>query len=103
MRISARALSALKEYEWPGNVRELRHTLEKAVILTDADVIEVENLALSMSGKLRVGSGLKTLDDIERDALINALNTYGGNIVHAAKALGITRQTLYNKMKKYGI
>ena len=103
MRISARALSALKEYEWPGNVRELRHTLEKAVILTDADVIEVENLALSMSGKLRVGSGLKTLDDIERDAMINALNTYGGNIVHAAKALGITRQTLYNKMKKYGI
>jgi transcriptional regulator of acetoin/glycerol metabolism len=56
-----------------------------------------------MSGRPRTGAGLKTLEDIEKDAMINALNTHGGNIVHAARALGITRQTLYNKMKKYGI
>ena len=103
LKMSASALSALKEYAWPGNVRELRHTIEKAVILSDTDLIDADNLSLSMSGRPRSGSGMKTLEDIEKDAMINALNTYGGNIVHAARALGITRQTLYNKMRKYGI
>jgi transcriptional regulator of acetoin/glycerol metabolism len=93
----------MKEYEWPGNVRELKHTLEKAVILADTKFIDAENLALSISAKPRFGFGTKTLEHLEKEAMINALNTHGGNIVHAAKALGITRQTLYNKMKKYGI
>lgn len=103
LEMSESALSALKDYDWPGNVRELRHTIEKAVILADKDLIDADNLVLSMSGRPRTGAGLKTLEDIEKDAMINALNTHGGNIVHAARALGITRQTLYNKMKKYGI
>lgn len=103
LEMSESALSALKDYDWPGNVRELRHTIEKAVILADKDFIDADNLALSISGRPRTGAGLKTLEDIEKDAMINALNTHGGNIVHAARALGITRQTLYNKMKKYGI
>jgi DNA-binding NtrC family response regulator len=103
LEFSPRAIVSLKEYRWPGNVRELRHTVEKAVILSDSDRIDVDDLALSISGKPSSGFGSKTLEDIEKDAMIDALKTHGGNIVHAAKALGITRQTLYNKMKKYGI
>jgi two-component system, NtrC family, response regulator HydG len=96
------ALSALKMYAWPGNVRELQHTIEKAVILSPSDEITEADLNLSISGMSEQQSG-KTLDEIEKTALQNALAEHGGNIVKAARALGITRQTLYNKMKKYGI
>jgi DNA-binding NtrC family response regulator len=100
--LDSSALSALKLYSWPGNVRELQHTMEKAVILSAADVITQADLNLSISGMPEQQSG-KTLDEIEKAALQNALAEHAGNIVQAAKALGITRQTLYNKMKKYGI
>ncbi len=100
---SQQALEIMKEYSWPGNVRELKHTVEKAVILAEKDMIDADDLALSISGKPTANAGGKTLEAIEREAMISALNAHGGNIVHAAKALGITRQTLYNKMKKYGI
>jgi DNA-binding NtrC family response regulator len=103
MKISGGALSSMMQYDWPGNVRELKHTLEKAVILSDTNFIDSKNLDLSISGKPLSASAAKTLEAVEKEAMVNALNTHGGNIVHAAKALGITRQTLYNKMKKYGI
>jgi two-component system, NtrC family, response regulator HydG len=102
MRFSPSALASMSDYNWPGNIRELKHTIEKTVILADTDLIDAKDLDLSISGKLASGS-VKRLDEIEKEAMINALSTHGGNIVHAAKALGITRQTLYNKMKKYGI
>jgi two-component system, NtrC family, response regulator HydG len=94
---------ALREYGWPGNVRELQHTVEKAVILSHTEVITAEQLNLSISSKTTSLLGNRRLDDIEKEALIQSLSAHGGNIVHAAKALGITRQTFYNKMKKYGI
>jgi two-component system, NtrC family, response regulator HydG len=96
------AKKALAHHVWPGNIRELQHTIEKAVILSDSEKISSENLNLSISGKTPE-SASRTLDDIEKDALQRALAEHGGNIVQAAKALGITRQTFYNKLKKYGI
>jgi len=71
------------------------------VILTEGDQIMEKDLHLSISSHKEIGN--RTLDDIEKEALVSALKESGGNIVHAAKALGITRQTLYNKMKRYGI
>jgi DNA-binding NtrC family response regulator len=100
--LDATAISALRMHSWPGNVRELQHTIEKALILSSADLITQADLNLSISG-MAVQPGGKTLDDIEKRALQHALSEHGGNIVQAAKSLGITRQTLYNKMKKYGI
>jgi two-component system response regulator HydG len=116
------AKEALLRYSWPGNVRELQHTMEKAVILGEGAIItnkelnllydvksSYKNMPETSEADLWVGSFLnkynvvKTLDDLEKDALLRALNSYNGNVVQAAKALGITRQTLYNKMKKYGI
>jgi transcriptional regulator of acetoin/glycerol metabolism len=79
------------------------HTIEKAVILSDSPILTEADLNLSISGKATVDTKGRTLDEIEKEALINALNECGGNVVQAAKSLGITRQTIYNKMKKYGI
>jgi DNA-binding NtrC family response regulator len=96
------ARDLLQRYHWPGNVRELEHTVEKAVILTHDSVIPATDLNLSISSR-KEESGIRTLDELEREALQQALAQHAGNIVHAARALGITRQTFYNKMKKYGI
>jgi two-component system response regulator HydG len=98
------AAKAMQSYPWPGNVRELQHTIEKTVILSSGEKISAIDLNLSLSSKdASAAMGSRTLDDLEREALKSALAEYQGNIVQAAKALGITRQTLYNKLKKYGL
>jgi DNA-binding NtrC family response regulator len=97
------AKQSLLSYSWPGNVRELQHTIEKAVILSEGEWITSGDLNLSISAKPVSTTSLKTLEEMEKDALELALVNHGGNIVQAAKTLGITRQTLYNKMKKYGL
>lgn len=101
--LPAETREALLHYPWPGNVRELQHTMEKAVILASGTSLGVSDLNLSTSSRPGSTTTLRTLDEIERDALIEALQASHGNILQAAKALDITRQTLYNKMKKYGI
>ena len=101
--LPAETKDALLRYHWPGNVRELQHTMEKAVILASGSSLLVSDLNLSTSSRPGPSARARTLDEIERDALIEALQTNQGNILQAAKSLGITRQTLYNKMKKYGI
>jgi two-component system, NtrC family, response regulator HydG len=102
MEFSSESLNSLTDHSWPGNIRELRHTIEKAVILSQHNIIGAKDLALSISATPSA-QNVKRLDDLEKEAMINALHSHGGNIVHAARALGITRQTLYNKMKRYGI
>jgi DNA-binding NtrC family response regulator len=101
--LPAETKEALLRYRWPGNVRELQHTMEKAVILGSGEALRVEELNLSTSSRPGPANTARTLEEIERDALIAALQANQGNILQAAKSLGITRQTLYNKMKKYGI
>lgn len=101
--LSDSAVKLIMMHSWPGNVRELQHAMEKAVILAGGSVIDVHDLDLSISSKPFSQDEVRTLDDMEKDALIRSLVAHDGNIVQAAKALGITRQTLYNKMKKYGL
>lgn len=95
------ALGALQDYSWPGNVRELQHAIEKGVILSSGPAIKADDLNLYTPFKK--SESRQTLAEIETAAIINALKNNNGNIVKAAKELGITRQTLYNKMKRYGI
>ncbi len=102
LALTPEAAQALMDHTWPGNVRELQHTMEKIVILSSHDTIGVEDLNLSTSSR-PISVSTRTLDEIEKEALTLALNAHGGNILQAAKALGITRQTLYNKMKRYGL
>ena len=111
--ISSEALEKLEQYAWPGNVRELRHTLERAVILSESEVLQPSDLALSAARQSVVheqGGGRDTLSldslalkDIEKAAVRKALSRHGGNVSRAAEALGISRKALYRRIEKYGL
>jgi transcriptional regulator of acetoin/glycerol metabolism len=89
-------------YEWPGNVRELRHTVEKAVILCDSDVLKPDNFIIGHPlQKIKSEEKPSTFAQIEKQAILAALQNNSGNIVKAARELGLARQTLYNKVQKY--
>lgn len=112
--ISRKALERLVEYEWPGNVREMQHLLREAVLrCRHGGVIESEHLTLPASPRATtvVKPATSTtaatlqdrLDSAERAAILDALHRAGGNRSRAARLLGITRQGLYGKMKRYAI
>lgn len=100
--IGEEALAKLIKYSWPGNIRELQHAIEKAVILTDRDKLGPGDFFFGSeeSGYL---TQIETLEEMERKMIISALKKNGQNQSVTAEQLGITRQTLYNKIKKYGI
>ena len=101
------ANAALKQYHWPGNVRELKHTIERAVILCDADQIERDDLQFSArspdSHDGEDAFDTLNLDDLEQAAVRQALSKHGGNVSQAASELGISRRALYRRIEKYGL
>ena len=102
VKLTDAALRRLQEYAWPGNVRQLRSVLEGAVALGDKDLIDASDLRLSASGSGAEPPTLN-LEDIEIWAIHQALRHTRGNLTQAANCLGVVRDTLTNKMKKYGI
>ncbi len=103
-KISPKAQSLLLSYEWPGNVRELRNYIERAVVLGDGEVIQPEDLPINVRKGLKViAAPLEALDRVEEDHIIRVLRSTDWNKSEAAKILGITRQTLDNKIEKYKI
>ena len=88
------------DYSWPGNVRELQHTMERAVILCEGNVLKSTDFLLNSRQSNTIESGPSTLDEMEQLMITNALNKNDGNYSAAANQLGISRQTLYNKMRK---
>ncbi|MEK7474934.1 MAG: sigma-54 dependent transcriptional regulator [Candidatus Coatesbacteria bacterium] len=97
--LSPAVQEAFRAYHWPGNVRELRNVLERAVILHEGTgSIEPAHLP-PLSGPATAGSA--TLTDIEREHILRVLEHHGGNQTKAAKALGISRNTLWEKLKQY--
>ena len=106
--LTPEAENLLSDYPWPGNVRELQHCIEKAVILSRSSNLSAADLSLPKSTDLRstadpVATAPQTLDELEKAAIEQALARNGSNLSHAARELGISRQTLYNKMKRYGL
>jgi DNA-binding NtrC family response regulator len=110
--ISPDAFQKLLDYSWPGNVRELQNAIEYAVVLARHGMIGVKELpgeiqlpsALQQSEFAAMPrSGVQSLDDVERTAILQALAECHGNKKKAAELLGIQRPTLYNKMKRYAI
>ncbi|MBN2075305.1 MAG: sigma-54-dependent Fis family transcriptional regulator [Dehalococcoidales bacterium] len=93
----------LFKYPWPGNVRELENTIERAVILAQEEEIQLKDLLQKNSPLVVSSSGNYTLREVETRHIRDVLNDTGGNYSHAAKMLGISRVTLYNKVKKYQI
>ena len=100
LSLSPGACEALLHHRWSGNVRELQHCMERVVILADQETIGVEDLHLRHLGPDPGISLNLTLDEMEQKMIRAALDKTGGNMTEAARILGITRQTLYNKMKK---
>ena len=104
LRINQKAIQKLLKYKWPGNVRELQHTVEKAVILTDDKVLNENSFTLDEHAKnLKINLQNITIEEMEKEMILDRTHNKKGNISAVAKNLGITRQTLYNKLKKYGI
>ncbi len=98
---SAEANDYLLKYDWPGNIRELENAIERAVILARTHFIDVSDLSqqsLYLPHKAPVG---KTMKEIEKTHILNILIEAGGNCSEAARLLGISRMTLYNKIKAY--
>ena len=100
------------KYQWPGNVRELENAVERAVILLRGDHVTEKELPLSITEPYQQEDGPvstpapsignRSLEDVEREAILEALDEAGGNKSKAARKLGITRKTLHSKLKKYG-
>jgi transcriptional regulator with PAS, ATPase and Fis domain len=104
LKFSSKTLDQLMKYTWPGNVRELRHTIEKAVILCDSDILKPEDFIISHSAQQSyVRPKSRTLAEIEKNALQIALDNNYGSVLKASQELGIARQTMYNKMHKYNL
>ena len=100
LKINQQAHEKLLKYKWPGNIRELQHTIEKAVILSESSILKPEDFYLKSSDRAMINGTNPTLEEAEYRLIKEALERNGGNYSAAADQLGITRQTLYNKLKK---
>ncbi len=103
LRIDPNVLDKLKGYHWPGNIRELQHTVERAVILSDGPVIQSVDMFINSAAPAQRNVQPATLDEMERDFILQSLELNNGNITQTAKELGLTRTALYRRMKKHGI
>ncbi|GIK20719.1 MAG: sigma-54-dependent Fis family transcriptional regulator [Ignavibacteriota bacterium] len=111
---SKRALKLIYEYNWPGNVREMENTIERCMIITDKDMIDVEDLpahlrtgessgSIEYTGPLFSDETVIPFEKLKEEAIRHALNITNGNIVEAAKRLQLGRATIYRLMDKYKI
>ena len=100
--LSPAACEKLTAHAWYGNIRELEHSIEKAVIISDGETIPAEMFQLVQKTE-NPETETSTLEDMEKAMIRKALDKCGGNLSAVAAQLGITRQTLYNKMKKFGL
>jgi len=103
-RLSAALIARLTEWTWPGNVRALRHAVERAVILSDGDLLGPADFPLTEAETQKEFSAeVAPLDAVEKAAVIRALERHQNNVSRAAQALGLTRTSLYRRMEKYGL
>jgi len=100
--ISPEASSLLSEYDWPGNVRELQNCIIRMIANRRADRLDVPDIP-PLPGLSTSSSALSALDDAERKVIAKTLLDVGGNVVDAARALGLSRATLYRKMRALGL
>ncbi len=96
-------LDFFMSYDWPGNVRELENFVEHAVVVCQKSIIDYEDLPIQSIKRARTFFSLKTLKDVEKEHIENVLNESGWNISKASSILGISRLTLYKKIKEYNI
>ncbi|ALO43980.1 sigma-54-dependent transcriptional regulator [Pseudoalteromonas phenolica] len=101
--VSDKTMAQLLAYDWPGNIRELQHLVERSVILSDGEQLQFQLMPSQETQSAAAQLDTYDLADIEQMTIERAIADFKGNISHAAKALGITRASLYRKMEKYGV
>jgi len=102
LKINQRAQKKLLKYTWPGNVRELQHSIEKAVILADTKILSEDSFTLNAtSTDQKIDLQNKTIEEMEKEMIFASIDIEKGNMSAVAKKLGITRPTLYKKLKKF--
>ena len=99
------AMQALQEHTWPGNVRELDHTVERAVLLAQEELVRASQLGLRAAASSGASPRLEelSLEEVERVLIQKALARFSGNVSQAATALGLSRSGLYRRLQKYGL
>jgi DNA-binding NtrC family response regulator len=103
LQMDRTAEAALKKWSWPGNVRELQHSMERAVILAEGKAVTADSFQFATVAHSASASFDGSLDEVEARLIEYAIKKNGGNMSAVASQLGISRQTLYNKIKKYGL
>jgi two-component system response regulator HydG len=101
--ISPDALKRLREHHWPGNIRELQHAIERAVIMSDQDQLSPVDFLFAKPTQPLLQRESLNLDEMEKKAIIAAIQKYQGNMSKVAKELGVGRTTLYRKLTRYGL
>ncbi|SEF39906.1 sigma-54-dependent transcriptional regulator [Parabacteroides chinchillae] len=102
LHLSNDAQEKLKQQPWFGNIRELEHTIEKAVIICEGDTLDSNDFDFPRKKETQTKE-ITTLEEMEYNMIKNAMDKFGGNLSLVANQLGISRQTLYNKIKRYEI
>jgi len=104
-RLSAATLKKLEKYSWPGNVRELQHAVERAVIMSDSQVLQPSDFFFTASEAREEGLMFDEyrLEEVEKAVIRKVLRKHEGNISQAARELGLTRTSLYRRLQKYGL
>ncbi len=104
-----KTIDTLMRYDWPGNIRELENVIERAILLCRSEYLSPKDLPLPLQGEevraqsiITIPTGM-TLEELEKEAIIQTLEDTGGNRTQTAQILGISRKTLQNKLKEYGL
>jgi DNA-binding NtrC family response regulator len=103
VRLTLAAMRRLQAYSWPGNVRQLRAVLENALVMADSELLDANAFPLTEASAGEMPALPINLETLERWAIPEALKRTRGNKTAAAEMLGITRETLGNKLKKFGM
>ncbi|MTI20368.1 sigma-54-dependent Fis family transcriptional regulator [Fulvivirga sp. RKSG066] len=107
-KLSDSVVSRMQKHHWPGNIRELQHALERAIIMSNSQVLQPEDFNFNAQQQNNLDSENVTLDqfkleDVEKILIRKVLKKYNGNITQAASELGLTRSSLYRRLEKYGL
>jgi len=100
------AAERINNFDWPGNVRQLQNEIQRTVLLSESDEVDASDLSITSqqtAANETSDTNFTLLEGVERNAIVNMLKETNGNKLETAKRLGIGRQTLYNKIKAYGI
>jgi len=110
LAITGAALRWLQSFNWPGNIRQLKQLVERTVLMSTKDLLDVDDFSLPSQMQPESGGkdflpavGSMTLDEMEKAMIMKAMSTYQNNITKVAEALGLSRAALYRRFEKYGI